>query len=288
MATRADDPGFRPATSQLFDHLLHRRRVVFLDAISRRVRQVLTTLEIEVYPSYCEALGAASRRPVEALSWEVVHNSAARPATFTVVAENLLAWAQRWHLDTPWLLDAALLTLWEWETAKRPVPSRDPGGELRLPSGKTIPAYPRFAPGSIRYRPPPGVSHDEFWITFTSGYAWDPTFESRPKFAAHLRDEFERKLRMYLNDIEDAAEAAGLVAEPKQRASKHFEWLVQYQVLRRTYRGIARNLRSRERTIRQGIQHAADLVGLPLRAAQRGRPAKASTTRSAAGVKRRR
>jgi hypothetical protein len=91
------------------------------------------------------------------------------------------------------------------------------------------------------------------------------------------REALRYKLPTYLEEVEKVRKELGLEEPPvRWTADDHFRWLINYQITCMNYREIGRIAGKNDKTVREGIQDVAELIGLKLRSAQadkyRGRP----------------
>lgn len=92
------------------------------------------------------------------------------------------------------------------------------------------------------------------------------------------RKALRYRLAAYLEEVERVRKELGLEEPPvRWTADDHFRWLINYQITPcMNYREIGRIADKDEKTIREGTQDVADLIGLKLRSADsdkyRGRP----------------
>jgi hypothetical protein len=104
---------------------------------------------------------------------------------------------------------------------------------------------------------------------------WNPIVERRSEAEERILGEFERRLKLALDEREAAySDTPTLDKVRRKQDSRHFEWLVQYQVLKKTYAEIAdlpQNSRDPD-SIRRAISEAAEMVRIELRKSPPGRP----------------
>ena len=116
-------------------------------------------------------------------------------------------------------------------------------------------------------------------LTFT---VTGPFYKSTSKFKEEVEDTFrtlggttirgarkalDYQQRLYLEEVAKAMKELKLEEPPvRWAADDHFRWLVNYQIPPCTnYREIGRSVGKNEKTIREGIQDVAKLIGLNLR-----------------------
>jgi hypothetical protein len=87
------------------------------------------------------------------------------------------------------------------------------------------------------------------------------------------RKSLRHRLAMYLEEVERVRQELGLKKPPvRWAAGEHFNWLINYQIPPcMNYRQIA-GVDKDEKTVREGIEDVARLVGLTLRRSKAGRP----------------
>jgi hypothetical protein len=98
------------------------------------------------------------------------------------------------------------------------------------------------------------------------------------------RTAFKHFVDEYLEKVKKAAEDIGLSAPPFRPAEDHFAWLIRYQIPTvMTYREIGRECGRDEKTVWEGVQGVATLIGLKLRSSEedrrKGRPVGAKDKR---------
>jgi hypothetical protein len=81
------------------------------------------------------------------------------------------------------------------------------------------------------------------------------------------RKHLDYRLREYFAEVDKVTVELDLTAPPSWRkADDFFKWLVGYQLPPvKTYRQIGREVKKHEKTVREGIQRVASLIGLTLR-----------------------
>jgi hypothetical protein len=119
-----------------------------------------------------------------------------------------------------------------------------------------------------------------------------PFFKSPAKFKQEVEDRFKAlggpairgarkalkfQLGEYREQVAKARRDLNLEAPPVRWAEDHFRWLIKYQVPPcMKYREIAKEIRKNDKTVSEGIQDVARLLGLTLRSSEQdkhsGRP----------------
>jgi hypothetical protein len=168
------------------------------------------------------------------------------------IDEHLRSWAQKYHLDQDWVMDAAITTMSAWEAAP------DHADELSW-----------VQPGTGIYTP---IPDEEMEFRFTVPQAWDVLHGTRGAAAKRITAAFKARLNEWLDSTEALAKERGLpkVAR-KQKEGQHLRWLAQYQVLGKSYPQIARaellpnHSTDGRKAAAQGVASAAELIDLPLR-----------------------
>ncbi len=94
------------------------------------------------------------------------------------------------------------------------------------------------------------------------------------KVSRGVKGEAETALNEYIHALKLQAEKLGLKRTVRKWRESHFEWLVLFQIPPRTLKGeIARRAVADVKTISEGIESTAQLIGLTLQpAAAPGRP----------------
>jgi hypothetical protein len=164
---------------------------------------------------------------------------------------DLGAWAGRWHLSDPWVLDAARATIERWQAR--------PSSRLRwnLDGVESLPE-PVAEHDTTRWRlPTPDAQTED-----VRGYLARVRIQAEERWTAHVR----------------ALRAQGFGPGVRLDAP-HLVWLVRYQIEGADYASIARDVasvaaihRSNIRnTVRTAVVSMARAIGLSLRAASKGR-----------------
>jgi hypothetical protein len=228
-------------------------------------------------------------------------NEAAQP-----LLEALNNWAQNNNLMDGWCRDHALATFRAWDVADdknlaialarehdthclRAVVKKSWLRALveRQLSGLTI-QFQSFAEVEER-----GVFSFTFQHEKVEFSVPGPFSRSRSEFRRQVQQAFEAggggtirgarkvlqsQLQSYLQQVDKVTEELGLVESRSRWAvDEHFKWLLEYQLPPvKTFRELGREFHKDEKTVREGIRKAAQLVGLSLRSADRdkrlGRP----------------
>jgi hypothetical protein len=175
--------------------------------------------------------------------------------------DALLSWARRWHLSDTWCLDAAVLTLGTWITDESSCEQRSwylqPNGDesdrfgaeelsFQIP-GSPKETRPRLEPGSFHF---------------------DPRLETRDQAVLRAR-AIAYELEAFIDRTIERAEQAGLQSSRATAPPEHFEWLVAYQVLGRTWAKVRdqHGKQLEHHVIYQAVHQLADYLELSLRPA---------------------
>lgn len=103
--------------------------------------------------------------------------------------------------------------------------------------------------------------------------ACDPLQETWSQAKARIREAFEAKLVDFRREVEAMAESLGAKVPLKRSSRDHFRWLVSYQIDGLSYKKIATKDGKDRKTVSEGIESAAELIELRLRARNKpGRP----------------
>jgi hypothetical protein len=109
-----------------------------------------------------------------------------------------------------------------------------------------------------------------------SNQGWNPRLETWKEFHDNASAAFAKRLEQYRTKLEAFMEKSGWKRVPEIRQKKHYMWLVLFQVkgwspgriLDKFPLSDERN--TEESTITKGVQNAAKLAGVTLRASMRG------------------
>jgi hypothetical protein len=252
-------------------------QVGFLEKVRVIAPEVLRTLHTDVFPAYQEitlhekpciynwdsAYLLTSLEERINFAHEVIAEAGATPTrlkilnrltSFANFRDEFLHWCDAWHWHDEWQMDAALDTLRHWWY----------GGDEPLGWGL-------FCKGEeIRF------GRDEMRFSFEHE-GWMPSRQTWKDAAAELRRAFEEQVGEYRERLERLAIERGLEKAPVKRGSdpaRHLEWLVRWQCQRWTKREIADTYHATPAAVTDGIECAAQLVGVTLRKGKPGRPRK--------------
>lgn len=194
----------------------------------------------------------------------------------------LQEWADRWNLSEGWCLNHAVISLREQVITAIDVGGTNAAGTYAgwhnaLFCGLETEGL--FSQSEVKEAFRQEALHE---FTFRSQIVVEgPFFKSIPEFKREVQQRFddaggatrgERKalqyeLDLYLIKVEEKRKALNL-RNPSVHwaADDHFRWLINYQIPPcMNYRRIARTVAKNEKTIREGIHSAANLIGLRLR-----------------------
>jgi hypothetical protein len=165
--------------------------------------------------------------------------------------ETLTEWAVRHGLEYGWMSEVVVHTLSAWVTDPRLEESRR-----------------WFLASPIDFHP---MTYGEQVIEFSTH--WDPFTTSRKKAKTQIIADFEADLERQLSEIEARSKERGIQEIPeKRKLAKHLTWLVQYQVMKRSFSIIAKDagLKFAEeqghKTVAPAVRSTAQVIGLqPLR-----------------------
>lgn len=136
------------------------------------------------------------------------------------VEDRIESWGRTWHLSDRWLLAIARETL----QARREIESYRDRREWIFPGWSVIaPDWPDL-----------GWDPDADTRTLEGapgGAGWDPTIETLEAFHA--------RVERYILRIQQLTADAGFERVPEKKTTKHFDWLVQFQVCGYTHADIA-------------------------------------------------
>jgi hypothetical protein len=199
--------------------------------------------------------------------WEAVEGP------LLTLRESLQRWAEKFNLREDWILDTALRTLFFWihgkkERHREAIEEGAPEGAGDIEAAMALPGV--FADPEYVFTPdrPPFEAE-----------GWDPFVELED----HFRDRLEKTLEAYIKDRRTRDDS---VPETPNRGfkrsrhggplRKHLEWLILYQVRKKSYQAIAEEvnvgnpgLTRRDQTgrgtVTRGVKAASELLDLSLR-----------------------
>lgn len=237
--------------------------------------------------------------PILAADWKALQ----KIDEASVLRQSLSLWHVRWNLTDEWCLDYALKVLHVWlrNGAERRNHWWGKAG-LEIIMDESIWAGERDALrcrffqsfGTDGNLPPFRVKYDDFvferdgWNLFEEdGGEWEQrtTKAFNKNLERHRRKgtapktvkgDFEKRIKDHINNLKMHAEKVGLKRTARKLAHRHFEWLVLFQIPPRMLKGeIARRAAADVKTISEGIENTASLIGLTLQpSASAGRPPK--------------
>jgi len=226
----------KPKRSEYEGHLaltLHLVRQRYLEAVRGSEPKVLEELAVEPL--------SAARACADEDLWEDIS-----------VRDALLVWALRWHLEDPWCMEAAFSTLFAW-----------------LRNAKLFKDRHWFS-GGTEGEPDDAFIAERYHLS--SFFDFDPRLETREHFLERATAEARAKLASYADAMLTRAKEAGLTEARAFFRDEHFQWLVSYQVLGRTWTEIAReNHGISADTIRHAAKRLAEYIGLTRRPSSRSR-----------------
>src|SRR5262245_14456085 len=250
-------PGLLPDDLKIF------YRFVFLKVAQELEHGILDSLRTKVFPQFCKLkLGfAASLVPAEFVSplrlvgaddflyypheaqcWAnfLARSSTQQSTQFKSALEN---WGSQWHLNDGWILDWALHTLDQW---RKLLPDINNAGWASLPLVRPLPPVPE--------------------TTFKFESFWNIAQERPPKAKRRMRQEFERTLKAFFGRLHDLTMT--YQGRQSKAGEEHVRWLVQYQVLGRSYAQIGRLKQmagDSRKTVQDAVRNLAQRIGLTLR-----------------------
>jgi hypothetical protein len=160
---------------------------------------------------------------------------------------SLPRWARRWHLTDPWCVRIALDTLHWWAANPQ-------AGGWEFEGTAIFPGFFPFKIEPLQFGP----------------FYYDPTWRRRLDFERNVRDQVNRGLTAYCDQVEADALRAGLKIAPRKRGLEHFDWLVRYQIKGESFASISRRSSYKfsggRQTIRKAVVELAGYLALTLRA----------------------
>ena len=216
----------------------HRGRELFLSAVAAVAPEALAALERDVGPAARNA-----EPPDDSVDFE---------RWFAAQVEPLLTpWQKRWNLGESWVRTAAVQTLNDWSA------------EEGLKTIREVwPAMDSLTADLSGYK------EQEFIFT---AIPWISYQETRKAAEARLRGAFDDYLGGYLDAVEKADQARGMVRSPEKRGRRgekpdmHFEWLARFQVQEWSYGKIASYYQVSPRAVEDAVRETSELIGLTRR-----------------------
>jgi len=117
-----------------------------------------------------------------------------------------------------------------------------------------------------------GIGSGERLSIDLPGLAWNPLQETCAAALTRIMATIEPIVASVLDDVQHAYIDDGYKPVESGDATRRFEWLARYQLLRERKREIARSEALEERHIRRTLIATAKLLGIELRVERRGRP----------------
>lgn len=221
---------------------------VFLDQVRVHVPNIMTDLEETTRPVMCRHstskdtrdLAAALRGDKRARRRVAASQAAGRAAVIhsTTMSSAVGPWAERWHLDQPWVVSVAALTIGTW--AERP--DSEIARERRWAWGKVTPA------------------EQQAWPRLS----WNPI--------AQDLQTFRERVQAYIKKVEDLATRRGYVAPPYRQIERPARWTALYHVGDWSFARIAKDEKVERQSVAEAVKAFAAEIGLPLRPGRVGRP----------------
>lgn len=207
---------------------------------------------------------------------------------------DLLAWANAWHLSDDWCILAARLQLWHWANPEWaqwwPGAPNDAGNDLS-PFGMwrahAVDEHggPGLAAAGLTWSLPGEEGYTksleaEPVLAYPGPFPrWNPELEKWQKYEADAVATFRVVLKLYRAAAEKWVKERGLVRVARKMKridpTRHYEWLVRYQVQDWSHMKIAKHYDVEPPSISEALRKAAKSIGLTLRlTGQPGRPRK--------------
>lgn len=174
-------------------------------------------------------------------------------------------WLGRWNINAPWVRDAALRTLEDWEEGwAAPGDYRDNDLEWQMPLGE-----------SDGYWASDTITTKELLRGSPTHFVYDPTGTDLTTVRAQFAASQERQ-RHHFEAFIDAqnrkAESAGGVRTKELREPAHLEWAVRWQVLGWRRKKLEAHYHRGWPSIRDAINETLEQIELPRVKGAPGRP----------------
>lgn len=228
--------------------------------------------------------------PIESAIRMFIHgwSSVKHQGTAAQFCDALSEWASGWNLTNEWCLNHAVVTLREqhlsclgsgmpharftegaWRTE-----FFEPDSEAIFTQAEIVQSFRHESLHEFTFK------HEDVRFTVEG-----PFFRPVVQFKQEVRKEFEARggrafrgaekslqhqLRIYLDAVGTVTKERNLEEPPvRWAAEQHCFWLIEYQLAPcKTYRQVARDVKKDEKTVREGIQRFASLIGLTLRTSE--------------------
>ncbi len=248
-------------------------RLEFFSAIERAAPTALAELRSDVLPLYAAAMknsppknGDVPSVIVETLdddylvsechtvgSWQALLSKQAYRADLTALFHAITRWADRYRIRDAWLLECVFRNLVGWHKGD---------------SEWGYPGSVGFSQGVFLVSGIEGDQHGVRDLQPPPKPIYNPLTETREQYLARMAKycaEQEGKLEKLLPDVRPTESI---------RVREHYDWLVQFQIRDQNYRQIAVSTKRHVlwAAIRAAVNEKADIIGLTLRPARRGRP----------------
>jgi hypothetical protein len=259
--TKADRLGdyFNPASPD--NPIDSHYRKIFLEAVRQEVPSVLEGLQKEVFPIYQSIVQPEGYTLARATDLATLGTSVAAPRRALVVPlvaaeylhrysdlnEALAKWKRTYHLDVPWMIEKALLTLHYWKTDR----ARE--------ALKWSPVWP------IREMLLTGAEAAMAEFVPLIKQAWEPEEETLDQYFRRLDNEYAKAKAAYRTRIIGLCQQKGWRITHKRDDDEHFTWLARFQCGEEPLEKLAKCHGKEKTACWRGIQGAAKLIALPLR-----------------------
>jgi hypothetical protein len=191
------------------------------------------------------------------LYWSNVGPLEQEYSAVTPLKDALVEWSHNFQLSDDWLLDAALQTLYRWQTDVYAWERDKKSDRLRFLLIGQSPSKTAPAAAPMRFASDP----------------WRPSGESWQEYEVGLLEQFQRDLRRYRTEVERLYRSAKWRPALDIRQRQHYTWLAMFQVRGWSPAKIAETFAPEveESTITKGVENAAKGAGLTLRPSNKGK-----------------
>jgi len=245
--------------------LATRARQIFYESIRTVYPAVFEDLREQVFPIFWKIATDAEQgqdarlnpRSIECRRMSVAVSGGIGDPSLSELHSAFSVWAKKYNMaEEKWFIDGLLRTLFSW--AKHPRHRRE------------------LLPAQTSSRAWAGLTSDEARFSFDDP-GWAPTVVKWRDFEDRVLADFRRALTSYKARVNSLLKSRGYDPVHRKGALECFDWLVLWQIAGHNQQQIASwhaNQTARflgETRIRQGIEEAAELVGLThLRQGPRG------------------
>jgi hypothetical protein len=206
--------------------------------------------------------------------------------------------------EPPWFTQRVRPMVLAWACRHHLLPPEKSGGSVRAPAFLACFPHPATSFGEWRLMPTTYATLLEWsrikrkrplawqlleWADLRTAFptepfrcqlvldGWNALTETKTEARARLLAELEKRIKEYLDGVEEDARRQYGLRAPHQLSAEHLDWLVEYQVSGCSFRSLAAHYSMDRHNVAKAIKGIAELVIGPrwrewLRPSERGRP----------------